>query len=108
MVVEKDHLIFTIIMKGQIMKNVKQEQTVNLIDFDQLVEQAQTEQAVIKASSTMTREECLTKYGSKSNAIRHLTHIGWKRGQIATFLNIKYQFVRNVQVTPVGKRPDLL
>lgn len=43
----------------------------------------------------------LDKFGTKSGKIRYLTVLGWTRGQIAKYLNIRYQHVRNVLITPV-------
>lgn len=36
-----------------------------------------------------------------SGKIRYLTSLDWKRGDIARYLGIRYQHVRNVQITPV-------
>lgn len=41
---------------------------------------------------------------SKSAVIRFLDAEGHKRGAIAKFMGIKYQFVRNVLITPIGKK----
>ena len=38
-----------------------------------------------------------------SAKIRFLTSLDWPRGQIAKELGIRYQHVRNVQITPVKK-----
>ncbi len=38
---------------------------------------------------------------TKSAKIRYLTSLDWKRSEIAGYLNIIYQHVRNVQITPV-------
>ena len=38
-----------------------------------------------------------------SGKIRYLTSIGMKRGEVAKMLNIRYQHVRNVLVTPLKK-----
>lgn len=40
---------------------------------------------------------------SKSAKIRYLTGQGMKRGRIAKILDIRYQHVRNVQITPVKR-----
>lgn len=40
---------------------------------------------------------------STSEKIRALTAAGWTRSQIAKGLNILYQHVRNVQITPLKK-----
>ena len=54
-------------------------------------------------------KECLADLkklpeGTKSSKIRALHAKGYERGQIALALNIRYQHVRNVLVTPI-KRP---
>jgi hypothetical protein len=43
----------------------------------------------------------LDAYKTKSEKIRYLDSCGFKRGQIAKELNIIYQHVRNVLVTPL-------
>lgn len=43
----------------------------------------------------------LTKLPTKSAKIRFLTDLKWSRSQIATKLGIRYQHVRNVQITPI-------
>lgn len=45
----------------------------------------------------------LNELKTKSAVIRHLTSLGWKRGQIAKELGIRYQHVRNVQLQPLKK-----
>lgn len=65
------------------------------------------EQAVYEfingVDSQMTPSDYIRKYGTKSNAIRVLTSQGKTRSEIAKMLNIKYQHVRNVQITPIKK-----
>lgn len=48
-------------------------------------------------------DEQLAQFTSKSDKIRHLTSIGWKRSDIAKKLDIRYQHVRNVQLQPLKK-----
>lgn len=55
-----------------------------------------TEKALTKAQTTKLRN-----LPTKSAKIRFLTKLGWARGRIAKELGIKYQHVRNVQITPV-------
>lgn len=45
----------------------------------------------------------IKKHGTKSGAIRALAAEGKSRGDIAKMLNIRYQHVRNVLITPVKK-----
>lgn len=47
--------------------------------------------------------ELMEKYETKSAVIRYLASLGWKRGKIAKFMNVKYQFVRNVLVKELKK-----
>lgn len=39
-----------------------------------------------------------------SSKIRKLTELGMSRGQVAKHLNIRYQHVRNVLITPIKKQ----
>jgi len=41
--------------------------------------------------------------GTKSSAIRALTADGKTRGEVAKLLDIRYQHVRNVLITPIKK-----
>lgn len=50
-----------------------------------------------------TLEQLMTEYKTKSALIRHLSSQGKKTGEIAKFMNIRYQHVRNVLITPVKK-----
>lgn len=45
----------------------------------------------------------LEEHKTKSGIIRFLSAEGHERGPIAKFMGIKYQFVRNVLITPVKK-----
>lgn len=45
----------------------------------------------------------IAECGTKSSAIRRLTEQGKSRGDIAKMLNIRYQHVRNVLITPIKK-----
>lgn len=46
----------------------------------------------------------LSKYKSKSDAIRSLAAEGKSRSEIAKLMNIRYQFVRNVLTAPLKKQ----
>jgi hypothetical protein len=64
-------------------------------------------QAVKTAKTTsdpggLTRESVMTKCKTKSAAIRYLASLDWPRGKIATFLDVKYQYVRTVLITPLA------
>lgn len=45
----------------------------------------------------------LEEHKTKSGIIRFLDSKDYKRSQIANFMGIKYQFVRNVLITPIKK-----
>lgn len=51
--------------------------------------------------------DLIKKYGTKSQAIRELNAQGKTRKEIATILNIRYQHVRNVLITPI-KQPRII
>ena len=54
-----------------------------------------------KKAPTKEQQNKLDEMTTKSAKIRYLTSLDWERGEIARFLGIKYQHVRNVQVVPV-------
>lgn len=43
---------------------------------------------------------------TKSNVIRFLAAQGWTRSQIASFMNIRYQHVRNVLIQPLKQKVE--
>ena len=45
----------------------------------------------------------LENLGTKSAKIRYLDKKGFSRGDISRILNIRYQHVRNVLITPLSK-----
>ena len=45
----------------------------------------------------------LEKFSTTSGKIRYLASTGMSRGDIAKKLNIRYQHVRNVLITPIKK-----
>lgn len=60
--------------------------------------------------TTTTRREMTAEVAAKvkaiptmSGKIRFLAGSGWTRGDIAHVLQIRYQWVRNVMITPVKK-----
>lgn len=59
-------------------------------------------------ANSKTTELNLDQFGTVSAKIRYLTEQGYKRTQIAKLLNIRYQHVRNVQLSPQPKRKELL
>lgn len=55
-----------------------------------------------KKSQPLTSiQQDLAALPTKSAKIRYLTAKGWQRGAIAKELGVRYQHVRNVQITPV-------
>lgn len=43
---------------------------------------------------------------TKSNVIRFLSSQGWTRSQIASFMSIRYQHVRNVLIQPLKQKDE--
>jgi len=53
----------------------------------------------------LSPSELVTKFGgTKSAAIRALLADGYERKEVAGMLKIRYQHVRNVQITPIKKQ----
>lgn len=50
-----------------------------------------------------TKDSVMETYKTKSAAIRFLLAEGMKRGEVAKLLEIRYQHVRNVEITPIKK-----
>lgn len=46
-------------------------------------------------------QEYLEKLETTASQIRYLNSLGYSRGDISRILNIKYQWVRNVLITPL-------
>jgi hypothetical protein len=65
----------------------------------------QTAAPVVVETPTISYDygKLLEEHKSKSGMIRFLASKEFSRGQIAKFMGIKYQFVRNVLITPVKK-----
>lgn len=59
--------------------------------------------ATEKAVKTLSKgqKDQFDKLPSKSAKIRYLNGLEWTRSEIASYLNIRYQHVRNVLITPV-------
>lgn len=65
-----------------------------------------TEAATVTAPTNAVEynlEELMTTHKTKSAVIRYLAGEGMTRGAIAKLLNIRYQHVRNVLITPLKK-----
>ncbi len=55
----------------------------------------------VKKTLTSTQKTEYENLPTKSAKIRFLNALGWKRGDIAKYLDIRYQHVRNVLIMPV-------
>lgn len=62
-----------------------------------------TVEAPVVAPVEKTLVELMVEFKTKSALIRHLSSQGKKTGEIAKFMGIRYQHVRNVLITPVKK-----
>lgn len=50
---------------------------------------------------TKSQKTKQSKFTTKSANIRFLSSLGWSRSEIAKSMNIRYQHVRNVLITPL-------
>ena len=48
----------------------------------------------------------MEEHRTKSNVIRFLSGLGWTHSQIASFMGIRYQHVRNVLVQPLKQKDE--
>ena len=83
----------------------KQAQVTNeVVEYDELAAakfvESLNEPKVLNESS----EDLIKRLGSKSSAIRYLLSQRMTRGQVAKFLGVRYQHVRNVEITPLVKK----
>ena len=78
------------------MKNI-QDQKIESID---LIVESKVEE---KKSIPYSYQELETELKTKSAMVRRLHSEGYDRSQIAKFMNIRYQHVRNILVTPLKK-----
>jgi hypothetical protein len=60
----------------------------------------------VQTLSAEDRQALYAKHGSWSAVFRALTAEGKSKGEIAKLLDKRYQHVRNVLITPVGKPVD--
>lgn len=56
------------------------------------------------SSTQVDHSEALSGLETTSSKIRYLLSVGMKRGEVAKILNIRYQHVRNVEITPIKKQ----
>lgn len=54
-----------------------------------------------KVEPTLNLQELMNQFKSKSAVMRHLHGTGWSRSKIAKFMDVRYQFVRNVLIQPI-------
>lgn len=57
----------------------------------------------VQEQTSPSSKDLIAKWGNKSKAIRGLTSEGKTRSEVAKLLNIRYQHVRNVLITPIKK-----
>lgn len=58
---------------------------------------------VTKTENELLLDQLMTEYKTKSSVIRYLSSINMSRSQIAVFMNIRYQHVRNVMTQELKK-----
>lgn len=63
----------------------------------------ETDNTIQTLTNNVSYDVLMEQFGSKSNVIRYLHSKGWSRGSIAKFMNIRYQHVRNVLITPLKR-----
>lgn len=65
------------------------------------------EQAVPEtAAPQFELPKLMEEHKTKSNVIRFLSGQGWTRSQIASFMGIRYQHVRNVLIQPLKQKVE--
>ena len=57
-----------------------------------------------QSKTELNLETLMNEYKTKSAVIRYLDGQKMTRGQISKFMNIRYQHVRNVLITPIKKK----
>ena len=60
--------------------------------------------AVIVNAAESAQQQIINSSATKSDKIRQLLATGMKRGDVAKALNIRYQHVRNVEITPIKRK----
>lgn len=68
----------------------------NDIKLDLAKYNTNTKKEAIVIKLKKEHSEFIDQINTKSNKIRFLNDLGYNRASIAKFLNIKYQFVRNI------------
>lgn len=59
---------------------------------------------MVSTGVTAQVEAILVSSANKSDKIRQLLAVGCKRGEVAKLLGIRYQHVRNVEITPIKRK----
>lgn len=76
---------------------------------------AKTNTQIVESNESETQNQKLQfelpklmdEHKTKSNVIRFLSSQGWTRSQIASFMNIRYQHVRNVLIQPLKQKVEV-
>lgn len=66
--------------------------------------QTATESVVVSEESKVVSLHDTMKNMNKSQKIRYLDGIGYSRSEISKILFLRYQFVRNVLITPIKNK----
>lgn len=64
------------------------------------------ESEAVAAQPQFELPKLMETHKTKSNVIRFLSGQGWTRSQIASFMNIRYQHVRNVLIQPLKQKVE--
>jgi hypothetical protein len=67
-------------------------------------QQAEAKQAELPAKQSKEVTDIVESTRTKSDKIRALIALGEKRGSVAKLLGIRYQHVRNVEITPIKRK----
>src|SRR4051812_22675768 len=79
------------------------------VDSIEAIEQTDTVDTVeeVHTVPAFDKDEYIKEQGNKSNAIRKLLSEGKTRSEVAKMLDVIYQHVRNVEITPI-KKPKIV
>lgn len=69
----------------------------------EMIDSVETNENTVDSVDERTIESYMEQYKTKSAVIRALHAEGRSRGAISKFMNIRYQHVRNVLITPLKK-----
>jgi hypothetical protein len=68
--------------------------------------ESESESKVVQSAPQFELPKLMAEHKTKSNVIRFLSGQGWTRSQIASFMNIRYQHVRNVLIQPLKQKVE--